>query len=269
MAAVEIQVSAEATARFSGKTVLITGCSRGLGLGLAKVFGACGALVIATCRNPDGAAELKNVAACDAYGGRIHVLECDLASEDSIERTGKAVEEMISAGLLDGIDVLINNAGISTPNHPIDPILAVSAADMNSVMQTNVIGTTLVTQRMLPLMRCKDCGAKMVVNISSQLASIQGCWGVQGHKGGVSSYRISRAAANMATRCFAAELSDEGFTVLAMSPGHVATDMGSSGGRTAPLSIETSCRGILETVTKTSEDDSGRFLQYDGQELPW
>ena len=48
-------------------------------------------------------------------------------------------------------------------------------------------------------------------------------------------YRISRAAANMATRCFAGELGPQGYVFIAMSPGWVATDMGSAGGRTAPL----------------------------------
>lgn len=52
------------------------------------------------------------------------------------------------------------------------------------------------------------------------------------------SYRISKAAGNMATRVFAAELKEEGTIVIAMSPGWVETDMGSSGGRTAPLKMK-------------------------------
>ena len=53
--------------------------------------------------------------------------------------------------------------------------------------------------------------------------------------GGVACYRMSRAANNMALRTFAGELQEEKFTCIAMSPGHVYTDMGSSGGRNPPL----------------------------------
>ena len=73
------------------------------------------------------------------------------------------------------------------------------------------------------------------MNMSSQLGSIKNSFGCQGMNGGVSCYRITRAANNMAIRTFAGELAQENFICIAMSPGHVNTDMGSSGGRTPPL----------------------------------
>merc|ERR1719235_2006900 len=99
--------------------------------------------------------------------------------------------------------------------------------------------------------------SRMVMNLSSQLASIDKCWGIQGRYGGVSSYRMSRAANNMAMRCFGGELRDQGYIFVSMSPGHVATDMGSAGGRKAPLTVEESVSGILDVVRTLAADRNG------------
>ena len=61
----------------------------------------------------------------------------------------------------------------------------------------------------------------------------------------------------------------QGFTVVAMSPGHVATDMGSAGGRAAPLTPETSIGGVLHVLATVGVEANGKFLQHDGAELPW
>ena len=67
----------------------------------------------------------------------------------------------------------------------------------------------------------------------------------------------------------AGELAHEGFTVVALSPGHVATDMGSAGGRAAPLTPQESIGGMLKVIGELQPSDNGKFLQYDGVELPW
>ena len=61
----------------------------------------------------------------------------------------------------------------------------------------------------------------------------------------------------------------KGYTVIAMSPGHVATDMGSAGGRAAPLQPHKSVAGMLTVFSTATAADNGRFLQYDGAELDW
>merc|ERR550514_815733 len=131
-----------------------------------------------------------------------------------------------------------------------------------------------MTQAFLPLLRAAPQAdgelQRTIVNMSSQLASIQNCFGCQGRVGGVASYRMSRAANNMAMRTFAGELADEGFLVVSMSPGHVATDMGSAGGRKAPLTPDESVSQMLQVLAKARpEKDNGYFLQYDGQILDW
>ena len=67
----------------------------------------------------------------------------------------------------------------------------------------------------------------------------------------------------------AAELAGEGFTTIALSPGHVATDLGSAGGRAAPLTAEASIAGCIDTLLSLSRDDNGKLLKYDRSELPW
>ena len=70
-------------------------------------------------------------------------------------------------------------------------------------------------------------------------------------------------------RTFAGELHGEGFTCVALSPGWAATDMGSKGGRSPPLTPQQSVGGMLKTLSALSPADNGRYLQYNGSELSW
>jgi len=73
----------------------------------------------------------------------------------------------------------------------------------------------------------------------------------------------------MATRTFAGELAGEGFLFISMSPGHVATDMGSAGGRQAPVTVDDSVSGMLRVIACATPEDNGKYLQYDGAVLDW
>jgi NAD(P)-dependent dehydrogenase (short-subunit alcohol dehydrogenase family) len=164
------------------------------------------------------------------------------------------------------VDILFNNAGIATPNHPHDPVLASSAKDMMACMQTNLVGTMIMTQKFLPLM---EGGSKTIVNMSSVVASVHNTFGCQGAMGNRGCYRTSKCAVNMLTRTFAAELDGRDYKVIAISPGHVATEMGTSGGRSAPLTIDMSCKGMLKVISNLKKADNGKFMEFDGSILPW
>jgi len=245
----------QAMSIFAGKKVLITGANRGLGLGFAEALTRAGADIIACCR--------RSSEGLDALSPKPTIITLDVSSQQSVQALPSSLH---SVGIT-SLDYLINNAGISSSNHPIDPILAVKADEIRAVMEVNVVGTIGVTQACLPLLAAAS--TKCVVNLSSMLASMDQCWGVQGKYGGVSSYRMSKAANNMATRCFSGELRDEGYVFVALSPGHVDTDMGSKGGRTPPLSVQQSIEKMVEVIANLSPADNGKFLNFDGAELPW
>ena len=93
------------------KTVLITGCSRGIGLGLVKEFLKNGFSVIATCRVPEKATELCEVL---SKNGQRAPMTLDTSSISSVESCKSQIVQEY-----DRLDVLINNAGISNKNHPV------------------------------------------------------------------------------------------------------------------------------------------------------
>jgi NAD(P)-dependent dehydrogenase (short-subunit alcohol dehydrogenase family) len=124
----------------------------------------------------------------------------------------------------------------------------------------------IMTQRFLPLM---EKGHKAIVNMSSVVASIENTFGCQGAMGNRGCYRTSKCAVNMLSRTFAAELHARKYKVIGISPGHVATEMGTSGGRSAPLTVEMSCKGMLKVIANLKQKDNGKFIEFDGSILPW
>lgn len=240
------------------KHVLVTGASRGLGLEFTRGLASRGAAVMATCRTPQRATELQSLAAMHY---RVRIAELDTSKPETTQTLARQVETL---------DVLINNAGIATSNHPVDPITQSDVDELMTVLRTNVAGTIATTNAFLASLRSGQ--GKTIAMLSSDLGSIEGTFVAQSAKveaGGVSSYRISKAGVNMAARIFAAELADDDFNVVALSPGWVATDMGSSGDRSAPLTPEQSITGCLDVLASLTAADNGKFLRYDGVELPW
>lgn len=221
--------------------VLITGANRGLGLEFATQYAADGWHVIGTARQPGEATELAETGA--------RVVALDVADPASIQQLVKT---------LDGrpIDLLINNAGISSRSGTIAELDADRAAQAITV---NLLGPMRVTAALLPNLQAGD--RKQVVGISSQLGSIDA-----NTSGGYYGYRESKAGLNMFVRSLAADLRGEGFTCVALSPGWVRTDMG---GEQAPLSPTQSVTGMRSVISDLTTDQSGRFINHDGSPIPW
>jgi NAD(P)-dependent dehydrogenase (short-subunit alcohol dehydrogenase family) len=99
------------------------------------------------------------------------------------------------------------------------------------------------------------------VNVTSQLGSIANTSGGSWH-----SYKASKAALNMCTRLQSGALKGDDVIVVSMHPGWVRTDMGGSNAR---LSVGESVTGMVDVIADLTPADSGRFLSYDGDELPW
>lgn len=226
---------------WEGRTVLVTGANRGLGLEFARQLHAAGAKVIGTARKPDSAKDLK------ALGVRVEQL--DVADPASVA----ALAERLDG---EALDILLNNAGIFINRGSFD---TEDPADFLKVLDVNTVGPLRVTQALLPNLRLGE--RRLVMNMSSGLGSIAG-----NGRGSMAAYRTSKAGLNMLTRTMAGDLSDEKFICVAMSPGWVRTDMG---GEDANLSPEESVAGMLSVLAPLTPEDSGKYLAFDGKELEW
>ncbi len=238
--------------------VLITGAGRGIGLEVARQYAERGDRVLAGCRNIERASELRRLV--EAHGNRMVVLPLEVADGNSIAAAVRRAHAEV-----DGLDVLINNAAINPgdaqtdgPDGP-DGQPTLDAARIMEVLRVNAVAPLIVAQSFMALLRA---GANpRVVNISSGAGSL-----TYKTEGGDYSYAASKAALNMVTRTFAFNVRGEGVTAVMIDPGWVKTDMG---GLDAQLEPEESARGLLAVIDGLTAHDAGRYLSYDGSEVPW
>ncbi|OAD04135.1 hypothetical protein MUCCIDRAFT_141495 [Mucor lusitanicus CBS 277.49] len=230
------------------QTYVVTGASRGLGLEFVRQLGAKGNTVFACARNPDSATSLQEL----VDNKHVFAIKLDTANYESV-KVNIAPE---------GIDVLINNAGIGGEA----PDIVVETFDLASIFHTNVIGVSNVTKEFLPLLqkRGKD-HVKKIVNISSILGSIELINQVS-PGGGHPAYNISKAALNMYVKMLAGNLAKDNFIVYSSHPGWVATDLG---GQSAPVQAVDSIRGQLAKLESATAKDNGGFFDFEGKTLPW
>ncbi|XP_077165925.1 C-signal-like [Paroedura picta] len=251
-------------------SVLVTGSNRGIGLELVQQFVGKSKgpeWVFATCRDPEGpyAQDLKNLAV--KHRG-LTILPMDVTDQSSIQVAAAKVTEHLQGA---GLNLLINNAGILRLNN----VETETAEAMAEVYKTNVIGPMLVSQAFLPLLRKASqespqkgmsCSKAAIVNMSSIGGSIGSLGGEdQGH---FLNYRCSKAALNMLTRCQSLGFAKDQILCIALHPGWVQTDMGSSVGQ-PPLTVDTSVQGILSTLGHLTEKDNGMFVNWEGAAVPW
>ncbi|TPX35894.1 hypothetical protein SmJEL517_g01827 [Synchytrium microbalum] len=243
--------------------VVIAGASRGIGLALVKytLLQNDKAHVAAGVRTPSKATDLAELA--KKYPGRLHIFTLDVDSDDSI----KAFTSSITAAFPDGVDVLINNAGILPT--PKATLADVPRKDFLDNFNTNALSSYYVTVALLPLL--SKSGNAKVLNISSLMGSIGATHDTLGY-GPNPEYRASKAAMNMLSATLAAVHPD--VTIVTSHPGLVLTDMSASIGVNAedfPIAIttEVSATSLLKVINGLTKADSGKFLSYDGTTLPW
>ena len=227
--------------------VLITGANRGLGLGFVKIFLAKNANVICTTRNISGSPELLECK--KKCPNNIEVLELDLLKENS----GNTLSDLLSDK---PIDILINNAGVGNSNQQFG---SVSSKPWVELLKVNLIAPLMITQSIIE--NVKKSSGKKIYFLSSQLGSIG-----DNTSGGMYIYRSSKTGLNQIVKSLSVDLKVHGITVVSLHPGWVKTDMG---GPNAPVSIEESIKGMMKVIEATEIRDTGRFLDYDGKELPW
>ncbi|OSD04960.1 NAD-P-binding protein [Trametes coccinea BRFM310] len=233
-------------------TWLVTGASRGIGLELVRqLLASFDNLVVAACRNPDKATALKGLKGSSK--GTLHIIQLDVSDFDSIRAAPKQLEPILGET---GLDYLINNAGIASH----DTAFTMDPEEFLQVVRTNAAGPALVSQVCLPFL--EKGHRKVILHISSTGGSLQSAVGVVGAR--YASYAMSKSALNMLTLKQKAERPD--LTIITLCPGWVKTDMG---GKEAQLEPEESISGILKIVTSVTNADSGKYLRYNGEEIPW
>jgi NAD(P)-dependent dehydrogenase (short-subunit alcohol dehydrogenase family) len=237
---------------------MVTGANRGIGFEIVRQCIARADRVVGTYRDEDRSRKLLELA--NRMPERVTAVKLDVRSGDSIAACFSRVSKAF-----DGLDILFNNSGVGADSLDMgspethNMLGRLDGAGILQVLAVNSVAPVLLTQRFLPLLEEGD--DPRVVNITSQMGSIQ-----NRTSGGCYSYCASKAALNMFSRVLAHDLKPRGIICIAIHPGWARTDMG---GPEAPVGAKESVSGILRVVGGLRMRDSGRFLDYQGQELPW
>ncbi|KAL8649804.1 MAG: hypothetical protein Q9210_004182 [Variospora velana] len=249
---------------------LITGASRGIGLELikqlleqpAKQVGKIFALA-----RSDTSAPLRDL--INTYPDRVVQI---IASVDDSESVQKAADDVKTKLGHSGLDVLVNNAGITA----VCPggMRTVPPEQMTRTFDVNVIGSQRMIAAFLPLLETGN--QKKVINVTSTLGSVS--WAPRFRLSPTQSYKISKAALHMLNTQYALDHEADGFTFLCVSPGWLKTDLG---GDNADLDVEVGVSELKRIILQSTKAQNGKFLnihvpgqekawgQYDGGEVPW
>jgi len=222
--------------------VVIIGANRGIGLELAKEYKNLNFNVIGTSRNPMSSTSLQEEI------GLENILPLDISNSNSIDEFCDSITKKTNSK----IDIFINNAGsrgergrIEIPDQKV----------MLDTINTNAIGPTILIKSLKSILE-----KTKIAIITSGMGSISKTMP------GDLSYRISKAAVNMAGRNLHMEFKKQKSIILLIHPGWVQTDMG---GENADISVEVSAKGIINVISDANDDDSGTFIDYKGDSIPW
>ena len=224
------------------RTVVVTGASRGIGSEFVARFLANGWRVYAGYRSDMHRLEVLS-------NENLICLKLDVTDNVSINDFVSKVDG--------GVDLLINNAGV--PDGRWRNIKEIDDEWCLEVLNINSIGPIRMVKALYDKMK-KNSLSKIVM-ISSLMGSIEDC-----HSGRSYAYRASKSALNMFTVAMKNECLEDNIALLILHPGWVKTRMG---GENAPVALETSVDGMMKIIDKYTLADSGRFLSFDGVDLPW
>jgi 3-oxoacyl-[acyl-carrier protein] reductase len=192
---------------FTGKIVLVTGSSRGIGAEMIKAFGQRGAqCVVNYLQDAQGQNKADAMKVADALVDPL-VIDCDVTQPQQVEAMMKRIQE-----LRGGLDILVNNSGIINDR----TIKKLTLDDFENVIRVNLVGTFVVTQKAAPILH----GGGRVINMSS----VSGQMGLFGQ----ANYSSSKAGIIALTKVSAREFARQNITVNAIAPGFI--DVGMSKG---------------------------------------
>ncbi|MEL6435923.1 MAG: SDR family oxidoreductase [Pseudomonadota bacterium] len=216
--------------------ILVTGAGRGIGNALITEGVRRGHTMVASVRSPTEMAD------------GVTMLQFDV--------TDRAAVNAAADQLAGPLDVLINNAGVIGPDRqaPLD----MDFEGFADTLAINTIAPLAVTHAFLPNLRM--AAAPLVAMISSQMGRLAY------QKSDRIAYRASKAALNKVMQGLATDLRGENICVRSLDPGWARTDMG---GGEADISPAQSASGLMDIIEASTMDDTGSFVNYAGETIPW
>ncbi|MFA4994016.1 MAG: SDR family oxidoreductase [Bdellovibrionales bacterium] len=242
----------------SSFTVFITGANRGLGFEFVRQYAADQWNVVACCRAPDKAQALQDLAKDNPA---IVIEKLDVTDDKNIAALATKLKDT-------AIDLLINCAGIISGAQALvtaesddksQKFGSLDSAAWMKVLRINTIAPIMVSEAFQNNLS-KKAGSKLIM-ISSRMGSIERI-----SREGFIAYRSSKAALNSAMKSVSFSLKNQKTIVACFHPGWVRTDMG---GKSAEFSPEESVAGMKRVITDLTHENSGQFINYDGQSISW
>lgn len=251
----------------AGGNVLIQGASRGIGLEFVRQCLAEYRVgqVVATCRSPASATELAALAT--AAAGRLTVLALDVTDEASI-----AAAAVATARTVPRLHVVVNCAGVlhddASGLRPERRLADVRPGSLALAFAVNAIGPLLVARHFEPLLAHAD--RAVFASLSARVGSIE-----DNRLGGWYAYRGSKAAQNMYTRTLAVEWARSRRNVIcvALHPGTTDTGLSRPFQANVPegklFGVQRTVSQLLDVIDRLQPADTGQFLAWDGERIPW
>jgi len=249
-----VRPAAAATA--SRSVALVTGANRGIGLALSTVLADKGWRVIATCRDPAHADELKALSAKHSAVTIDRLDVTDIAALDALAARYRGQP----------IDVLINNAGI-LGDPDAQQLGRFDQKTFEDVLRVNAYAPLRVAQAFLDNVAVSQ--QKKIITLTSRAGSIA----VVDQAHDFYFYRMSKSASNMSMRLLQNDVRPRGILVALISPGPVDTEMNREWRRGAPppTSLQSplqSAAAVVKLIEQLTQE-TAHALNYDGEELPW
>jgi NAD(P)-dependent dehydrogenase (short-subunit alcohol dehydrogenase family) len=222
-------------------TILIVGADKGIAHCMVQQLTARGEDVYASCLQ-DGAETAK-------AGGKV-IPHIDVTSDDDVAKLRRALEGV-------ELDWLVHVAGVLG----VDELGKIDLSDVRRQFEINAMGPLRTVQALLGNL---GEGAKVGV-VTSRVGSLS-----DNGSGGMYAYRMSKAAANMATLNLHHDLAKRGIAVVALHPGLTATDRTKEFPRDLPwITPEAAAEGLIRNMDNLAPENAGRFQHSNGEYLPW
>lgn len=250
-------IPAAAAATSSAPVALVTGANRGIGLALSTVLAEKGWRVIATCRDPEHADELKALA---ARHPAVTLDRLDVTDSTALDALGAKYRGQ-------PIDLLINNAGI-LGDPEAQQLGNFDEKTFADVLRVNAYAPLRVAQAFLDNVAASR--QRKIITLTSSAGSLA----LVGQAHDNYFYRMSRSASNVSMLLLQNEVRSRGVVVGLVSPGPVDTQMNREWRRGAPpppslLSPMQSATAVVRVIEQLTPERAAHALNYDGQELPW